>query len=125
MLGAVLLGNGRVLGPLVEFLQAGHFYWSAHKVIWHAMTELHNRGMDVDYITLTDQLGPRLAEVGGREAIDLLASCTPNWSHFLTYGQTVHRKAQWRRRRRAVHRLAEAIEAEDEMRYASAWEKAR
>jgi replicative DNA helicase len=125
VLGAVLLGNGRVLGPLVGFLKPGHFYWSEHRLIWRAMVDLHEAGRDVDHLTLSEFMGPGLDEVGGRQQIDLLATCTPNWSHFLDYGQIVHRKAQFRRRLRALHLMRDAALAEDEEGYKAAWEKAR
>ena len=126
VLGAVLLGNGLVVGPLMEFLQPGHFYWSQHRTLWAAMADLHRAGRDVDALVLAEHLGPAgLAEVGGREAVDLLAACTPNWSHFMEYGRVVHQTAQWRRRSRALHRLRESVEARDEAAYSAALERAR
>lgn len=125
VLGAVLLGNGRVLGPLAAYLKPGHFYWSEHKALWKAMVEMHEAGRDVDFVSLSEYLGSRLDEVGGRQQIDLLAACTPNWSHFETYGRAVHRKAQFRRRARAARQMVERALAEDEEGYAAAWERGR
>jgi replicative DNA helicase len=125
VLGAVLLGNGRVLGPLLAYLKPGHFYWDEHRLLWRAMAEMHEAGQDVDFLSLAEHLGPNLDEVGGRQQIDLLAACTPNWSHYETYGRAVHRKAQFRRRARAARRMLERALAEDEDGYVQMWEAGR
>jgi len=74
VIAAVVLDN-QALITAVEMLEPDDFYLQAHRVIFAAMQELFNRGMPVDYITLTDHLQAtnRLELAGGPAGVSNLA----------------------------------------------------
>ena len=74
VLGAVLLDN-EAINPALEVLLPDDFYRESHRVIFRAMTELSDRNVPVDAITLTDALaGGKLEQIGGPAYIAELAA---------------------------------------------------
>jgi len=74
VLAAVLLDN-QALVVVIEKLIPEDFYLEIHRVIMTCMSEMFERGMPVDVITLTDHLQAtgRLEVVGGPTAVSTLA----------------------------------------------------
>src|SRR3990167_7880181 len=73
VLGALLLDSSAYLG-VSEFLQEQHFYNSAHRIIYRAISEMHFVQVPVDILTVTEKLSNmgELQFVGGPSYITSL-----------------------------------------------------
>src|SRR5574344_1896240 len=78
VLGAMLIDKEAVT-IVADKLQAGDFYREAHKVIYDAMMELHNKQQPVDLLTVTDALKKlnKLDDIGGIAYLTSLANVVP------------------------------------------------
>lgn len=96
VLGAVLL-SPVCLRPLIfgEGLKADHFYRDRHRVIFAAMTAMHDADEHVDSLTLAARLEAtgELEAAGGRGGIDELTGGVPNLGGFRRYAQIVREHA--------------------------------
>jgi replicative DNA helicase len=100
VLGAVLLSDTALPALIIdERLQPEDFYREAHRIVYAAMLDLHTRGEPVDSLTLVEHLkqGGTLERVGGRAAVDLLASSVPAVGHVRHYARIVRENAMLRR----------------------------
>lgn len=100
VLGAVFLSDENVIPALLATgLGWEDFSREPHRLIFKAMTAMHQDHRHVDVLTLEAFLRSHdcLTRVGGRAALDLLNSGTPDVSHFVEYGRIV-RECAWLRR---------------------------
>jgi hypothetical protein len=76
-LSAVLYQGERVVE--LDELRPEHFYSDAHRRIFEAILELRDAGTPIDVGTVADSLdrADRLAQVGGREYLGVVASAAP------------------------------------------------
>ncbi|HVV56831.1 MAG TPA: replicative DNA helicase [Gaiellaceae bacterium] len=97
VLGAMLLSPAAI-EAVVEVVDAGDFYRESHGTIFRSALTLYARGEPVDAITVADQLEKDgvLAEVGGVEKIQELASLVPAAANAAHYARIVHEMATLR-----------------------------
>lgn len=79
VLGSMLIDND-CIGKIVEVLDAGHFYRTAHRKIFSAATALYEKNDPVDLITLSEELKRQkiLEEVGGTYFLTELSETIPS-----------------------------------------------
>jgi replicative DNA helicase len=97
VLGAMMLSPGAI-EAVVELVDAGDFYRESHGTIFKSAVALYARGEPVDAITVADQLEKdgTLAEIGGPEKIQELASLVPAAANAAHYARIVHELATLR-----------------------------
>jgi replicative DNA helicase len=94
VLGGLMLAPD-ALDKVADRLSEQDFYRKDHRLIWRAITELANKGMPCDAITLGDWFEANgLAEmVGGAGYIIELANATPSAANISAYGDIVREKS--------------------------------
>jgi replicative DNA helicase len=91
ILGAVLLGGGRVLSGLAETgLAPEHFHRAQHGDIYRAMLALERAGEGIDVLTLQAE-----AKVPAGE-LEILAGSVPDVANWRTYAARILELARWR-----------------------------
>jgi replicative DNA helicase len=91
VLGAVLLGGGRVLSGLAETgLAPEHFHRAQHGDIYRAMLALERAGEGIDVLTLQAE-----AKVPAGE-LEILAGSVPDVANWRTYAARILELARWR-----------------------------
>src|SRR4051794_13137259 len=98
VLGSILL-DPNAIDEVVDVLVADDFYRDSHATIFRAILDLHARPIEVDGVTLCDELTQRdeLAKVGGDDAIAELMGSVPHAANARYYAQIVRKKAVTRR----------------------------
>lgn len=98
LLGALLLDKEAV-NRVIDTLQAGDFYKSAHTKIFEAIADLYVQHEPIDVLSVANRLDERgdLDEVGGRAYLTTLANSVPTTSNASHYAKIVQRKATLRR----------------------------
>jgi replicative DNA helicase len=99
VLGAVLLDERHLDALSVECgLRPEHFYRQVYGHVFAAMVDLHARGVNIDALTVAEQLreGGRLDELGGAAAVDELAGWVPAAGNAREYGRIVRDNSQLR-----------------------------
>ena len=94
VLGGLMLAPD-ALDKVADRLTEGDFYRKDHRLIWRAITELGNKGMPCDAITLGDWFEANgLAEmVGGASYLIELANATPSAANIGAYADIVREKS--------------------------------
>lgn len=94
VLGALLLDPEAVI-KVTDFLRPEDFYDPVHKQIYHAIFDLYQGHVPVDFITVSNKLADdqALQTVGGSAFLADLASSVPTSLHVYQYGQIVKAKA--------------------------------
>ena len=94
VLGAVLLDNARLVDACAV-LDAGRFFRDAHRRIFRAMVALGDRHVEIDLLTLKEELGRTndLDEVGGPAYITALIDGVPRSSSVEDYARIIEEKA--------------------------------
>ena len=97
VLGAMLIEKD-VLEGIMEILQPKHFYSDTHARIYEAITELRQRNMPVDVVTLSEELKKtgRLEELGGQKYLADLMEKVSTAAHTQAYANIVKEKAMLR-----------------------------
>ncbi len=90
---AAMMVDRDAISRVSQAIDAGSFYRQAHGVIYEAMVKLYERGEPVDLITVRDELGPRLEELGGYGYLVDLAASIPTTAHAEYYAKIVGDKA--------------------------------
>lgn len=109
VLGALMLARSAIDNVQETGLQPNDFYRNiSHGRIYHACIELHRQGEPVDAITVGDWLEKtgHLADVGGREKIQELASIVPAAANAAHYARIVRQLADARALIDAGQRIA-------------------
>jgi replicative DNA helicase len=98
VLGCMLLDREAVL-RCEEMLRPEDFYREAHRRIFAAMIDLHERGEAVDMITLSEHLGRagQLEALGGFSYLADLGNAVPSAANAVHYARIVQEKATLRR----------------------------
>jgi replicative DNA helicase len=112
VLGGILLSDRAMYGLVIEEgLKAGDFYRDRHRLIYDAMCRLHGAGEPVDVLTVADQLerDGRLADAGGRAAIDELTGGVPGLGAIRRYAQIVTDTARARELLNATYEIQARI----------------
>lgn len=107
LLGAILLDNA-CYNQAAAGISEEDFSLDSHRRIFRAMAALIERGARVDFVTLTEQLGPdELRHVGGVEYVTALTDGLPHVKHVTQYARIIREKS----RARALAHLCEAAQA--------------
>lgn len=88
VLGAILAHNA-ALDRLGATVTPAQFYRDAHRRIYTAMLALYGRRAPIDFVTLKDELGGALDEVGGPAYIASLADGVPRSTNVTYYAAIV------------------------------------
>jgi len=94
VLGGILLEN-RAIQKVLEVLLEGDFYRDAHRRIFQAMVDIHERNEPVDLITLTEEVNRKgwLKDVGGAVYLASLADELPTAANILYYAKIIKEKS--------------------------------
>jgi replicative DNA helicase len=98
VLGACMLGDPKsTVGQ--STLQPDDFYKTAHGRIWSAIRRVHERGDEIDLITLPDELrkSGQIDDIGGAAYIAHLVSLVPTTAGFQAHERIVLERAKLRR----------------------------
>jgi len=114
VLGSILI-NPDAYYEVAPFLQAEDFFIVRNAWVWEAITRLHERGEQIDYVTVVEELRQqgRLEEIGGAAYITHLINHTPSSIYAETYGRIVERAALRRRMLTAASTIARLAQQED------------
>lgn len=114
VLGAVL-SNPQAINQALEVVAPGDFYRKAHETIFEAMFALSERNVAIDFLTLKEQLGEKVDDVGGPAYIASLADGVPRATNVAYYARIVKEKATLRNLIYAANKIiADAYDADDE-----------
>ena len=97
VLGAMLIDKEAVT-IVADKLQAEDFYREAHKVIYKAMIELHNKQQPIDFLTVRETLKKmgKFDDVGGIEYLTMLANLVPTAANVGYHADIVEEKSTLR-----------------------------
>lgn len=115
VLGAIITHN-EAFEVATEILSDRDFYRDAHARIYRALERLIERKVDVDFVTLKEELGRvgELDDVGGPGYISSLSDGMPRSSNVKFYANIVREKGRLRGLIYAANKtLSDAYEAED------------
>jgi len=114
VLGSILI-NPDALYDVASFLQSEDFFIVRNGWVWEAITRLHERREQIDYLTVVEELRQqnRLEEIGGAAYITYLINHTPSSIYAETYGRIVERAALRRRMLAAAGTIARLAQQED------------
>ena len=110
ILAACLIKNACV--PLViSELRSRDFYSSAHRAIFEAVNYLSQEGEPIDWVTLPERLkaAGKLEEVGGTEALTILADAVPTTANLSHYIDKVKEYSKLRSILRAANEVVASI----------------
>lgn len=98
VLGALML-DALETGETLELLNKEDFYSPAHKEIFSSIEKLYTEGLNVDVITVTDELvkNGQIDSVGGRNYVWDISNNVPSISNILYYAKIVREKSLRRR----------------------------
>ncbi len=107
VLGAVLI-NPESYFDVAQFLRPDDFYIVRNQWVWEAFTQLHERRVPIDFLTVSETLEQQghLADVGGPAYLMALINQTPTSLHAEAYGRMVEENAIRRRMLGAANELA-------------------
>jgi replicative DNA helicase len=114
VLGAILISN-EAFNHAAELIDSRDFFRDAHRRIFDKMVALSERGDAIDFITLKEELGRDLDEVGGPAYIASLTDGVPRSANVEYYARIVKEKSTLRNLIHSANKiLSEAYEAEQE-----------
>ena len=96
ILGAILRDNNAFCS-IIDFLDSDDFYNTRHRLIYNAARSLYEKGTHIDVVTLCEELGSTLAEIGGVTYLSELYASSLPFSKIEYYGEIVKEKANLRR----------------------------
>ena len=112
VLGAILLSEKAHYTFIVEQeLTAADFYRSRHGVAFEVMADLFSNGIDLDVLSVTEELKARgrLEEAGGADEIAGLVTAVPAVGNLRRYAQIVKDLAHLRRLLDASYRIQSSV----------------
>ena len=94
VLGSMLI-NKEAVSKVIQDLDKSSFYSTANSIIFENMVELFNLNLDIDYISLTNQLkkNKKLKDVGGAYYITGLSNNAPSAENIEYYSKIVKEKS--------------------------------
>lgn len=109
-----LLTAPELFGELSPILEPGDFYLRKLRFVWNAIERLHNKGVVIDPVTITEDLDSvgKLDEIGGMVYILDLINRTPTTQHVTEYANIVREKSVRRRMIDAASSIARLAYAE-------------
>ena len=90
LIGAVLVNN-EVFNQISEFIIAEHFYEPAHRILYNAITQVLDKGMSADVITVRTTLkhNKQFQDAGGNEYIAKLAMMASGITNSMNYAKII------------------------------------
>jgi replicative DNA helicase len=116
ILGAIVLDNSLV-NQAIELLRPDDFYVRAHQFVFRAMTNLSERGSEINPILLGEELRREgvLEQTGGVAFISELTYGLPHFTNVAAYAKVVKDKSVLRQLVKVANKVtSEALEEEDE-----------
>jgi replicative DNA helicase len=116
ILGAVILDNSLV-NQAVELLRPEDFYIRAHQLVFRAMIALSERGSQIDYLLVSEELRREgvLEQTGGVPFLSELTYGLPHFTNVAAYAKVVKGKSLMRQLVKVANKVtSEALEEEDE-----------
>lgn len=104
-IGAVLINPGS-FPRLFAIVKPAAFYNFANRWVWEAMAQLAQRDEPIDVITVANELGSRLADIGGNSQLFRLGESFVSSLNGETYAREVRDKAVRRAMLRACNNIA-------------------
>jgi replicative DNA helicase len=113
VLGSILLDN-QAINICLERIRAEDFYRASHQTIFEAMSSLSDKREPIDIVTLGQQLRAmgQLENIGGAQALSLLASAVPNAANVGYYARVIKEMSI---RRRLIHESNDIINSAFEL----------
>lgn len=107
VIGSVLI-NPESYYDVAQFLRAEDFYIIRNRWIWEVFSELHERHMKIDYVTVCEFLENRgqLSEIGGAAYITAMINQTPTSLHAVEYGRIIEDTSIRRRMLASANEMA-------------------
>lgn len=97
-LGSIILDNEYV-NDAIQKIKIDDFYFEKNRIIYQVIVEIHDKGIPIDLITLTNTLNDKglLDKAGGAEYINDLANIVPSSANFAYYAEIVFEKSLLRK----------------------------
>lgn len=114
VLGSMLIEE-EAINEVVEMIDEGAFYKSAHKKIFNSIIKLFSKNKAVDLITLTEELknSNELDEIDGVSYLTMLANAVPTAANVKHYARIVREKSILRALiNNSTHIVTKAYESE-------------
>ena len=107
VIGAVLI-NPEIYYDLAQFLNPDDFYLHRLRFIWEAFTNLHEKRIPIDFLTVNDTLESmnRLEEIGGPAYLTALLNQVPTTLHAEAYGKLIEAASLRRKMLTAANQIA-------------------
>lgn len=96
LLGSCLM-DPSVIDEAASILGDGDFFRDAHDVVWRAILDLHERGRDVNAVTLADHLGARFERMNGMDLLEQIMAATPHSANGQYFAHIIRAKATLRK----------------------------
>lgn len=116
VLGAILSWPPAVEQVKATGLSPGDFYRSHHGTIYGAALILLERSAGVDAITVAAELGEALSEVGGMDALSVLAAEVKAPGNAAEHARLIRAEATKRRKREIGHEVANGLAPDEAIR---------
>lgn len=108
VLGGLMIDNQK--WPVIsEIINASDFYNRGNRDIYSAMTDLENKRLPIDIVTLGEHLERtgKISDIGGLETLVSIAEETPSAANIVTYARSVKDKSN---RRQIIAACTQTIE---------------
>ena len=116
ILGAIILSEKAHYAYVVEEeITAADFYRARHRVIFEALLGLFDRGVEIDVLSVTEELKSvgKLEEAGGEEAVQELVTAVPAVGNLRRYAEIVRETAHLRRLLDTSYRIQSSVYTRD------------
>jgi len=108
LLGSVIIDNDAYHLAARLLSGSGDFYIEKNAWVWEAFAALADRREPTDFVTLCDELGDKLTEIGGAAYVTRLINAVPSALHVESYARRVADDARRRRLVRVASKIAQA-----------------
>jgi replicative DNA helicase len=107
VLGSVLI-SPEAYFEVAEHIKADDFYVVRNQWIWEAVSQMHEKRIPIDFVTISEQLesAGQLTEIGGPAYLTKLISDTPTSLHAEAYAKLIKATATRRRLLNAANQIA-------------------
>lgn len=108
LIGAIMISD-KVLPEILTIIKPSDFYDNRHKIIFAAMSDLYDRHIPIDLVTLTSELRSqkKLNEIGKAQYLTDLSNYVPTASNAVAYANIIKKMST---RRRLISAGTEIVE---------------
>ncbi len=106
LLGSIMI-RSEVMHDIVDIIQEGSFYSSAHKAVWQVLLELHSKTSPIDLLSVSARLQEKglLDQAGGMAYLTELINVVPSSTNANHYAEIVEKKHVMRELLRAAEHI--------------------